>query len=321
MADLKIPGIRKNISLKNYTTYKIGGSAKYFCIAKKREDLELAAREAKKLGLPILILGGGSNILVSDKGFVGLVIKMEINTIELKKSKISAGAGVSLSKLAYFLSNKGYSGLEWAAGIPGTVGGAVFGNAQAFGAKISESVEAVEVLDLETMQIRKINKKQCKFSLKNSLFKKNKNFVIISALLNLKKRKKTIIKKKIIEYINYRKTKHPVKFSSAGSTFINPEIKIRNKVLLKKFPELQEHNKRGIIPSGFLISRCGLAGKKSGSAQISEMHCNFIINLGGAKAKDVIYLMKLARKKVKKVFNISLVPEVQFLGFPEPPVK
>ena len=123
------------------------------------------------------------------------------------------------------------------------------------------------------------------------------------------------IKNKIKEFLDYRKTRHPIDFPSAGSTFVNPEKKIKNKKLLEKFPELKEYNKKGVIPAGYLIAKCGLAGKKIGNAQISEKHANFIINLGGAKAKDVLALMNLAKKKVKKNFGINLEPEVQFVGF------
>ncbi len=157
--------------------------------------------------------------------------------------------------------------------------------------------------------------KECQFSLKNSIFKKNKNLIIVSAVLNFKKGKKEEIKKKIKEFLDYRRNKHPIEFPTPGSAFVNPEIKIKNKKLLKEFPELNGFNKLGIIAAGFLIAKSGLAGKKIGNAQISEKHSNFIVNLGGAKAKDVLALMNLARKKVKNNFGISLEPEVRFIGF------
>lgn len=306
----------KNILLKKYTTFKIGGPAKYFFNAKNKEDLIKAIKIAKKLKLPIFILAGGSNILVADKGFNGLVIKVSISDIEIKDNKIFAGAGMSLPKLAFLASENGLSGLEWAAGIPGaTVGGSIYGHAQAFGDKISDSVEKVEALDLRTLKIKELSKKQCRFFLKNSIFKKNKNLIITSAVLRFKKGNKKEIKEKIKGYLNYRKKSHPINFPSAGSIFINPETIISSKKLLKKFPELAEFNKRGIVPAGYLIQNSGLAGKKIGKAQISKLHCNFIINLGGAKAKDVFSLIKLAQKKVKNNFKILLEPEVQLVGF------
>jgi UDP-N-acetylmuramate dehydrogenase len=139
--------------------------------------------------------------------------------------------------------------------------------------------------------------------------------IIISAVLVLKKDDPNKIKVKVQEFLEYRRTKHPMEFPSAGSTFVNPEIKIKNKKLLERFPELKEYNEKGIIPAGYLISKSGLAGKKIGQAMISEKHANFIINLGGAKAKDVLFLINLAQKKVKDNFKILLVPEVQLVGF------
>ncbi len=311
----KLPGVQKNVLLKNFTTYKIGGPAKYFFVAKNKESLIKALKISKELKLPIFILGSGSNLLISDKGFNGLVIKIDISEIKFQKNKAFVGAGTNLTKLAYLSADNGLSGLEWSAGIPGTIGGAIYGAAQAFGTKISDSVRSVVAIDLKTLKLRNLTKKQCQFSLKNSIFKKNKNLVIVSAILEFQKKDTGEIKKTIKEFLDYRKTRHPINFACAGSTFVNPEIKIKNKKLLQKFPELKEYNKKGTIPAGYLIAKCGLAGKKIGNAQISEKHANFIINLGGARAEDVLALMNLAKEKVKKTFGINLEAEVQLVGF------
>ena len=310
-----LPGLQQNVLLKDYTTYKIGGPAKYFFIAETNEELVNAIKTAKELKLPIFILGGGSNLLISDKGFNGLVIKINISNFEFNGKKVEAGAGMGLAKLAYLAAEKGLSGLEWAGGIPGcTLGGAIYGHAQAFGTKISDVVKEVTALDLKTLKFKKLSKKQCKFSLKNSIFKKNKKLIAVSAVLEFEEKSKAEVENKIKELLDYRNARHPVDFPSAGSTFVNPEKKIANKKLLEKFPELKEFNLKGAIPSGYLIAKAGLVGKKIGNAQISEKHANFIINLGGAKAKDVLALMKLAQKKVKTVFGINLETEVQFVN-------
>jgi len=310
-----LPELRENVLLKDYTTFKIGGPAKYFFVAREKDDLIRAIETAKKFKLPVFILGGGSNLLISDKGFKGLVIKLQVTGCNTQGDKIFVFAGMSLTGLADFAAQNGFKGFEWSAGIPGTVGGAIFGNAQAFGDKISDLVESVEVLDTKTLKIKKLSKKQCRFSLKNSVFKKNKNLVIISIVFYTQKDDKEKIKEKTKELLNYRKSHHPISFPSAGSTFVNPEVKIKNKKLLEKFPELIEANKIGVIRSGYLIEKVGLKGKKIGGAQISEQHANFIINLGNAKAKDVTALIGLAQKKVKEVFGVSLEEEVQFVGF------
>jgi UDP-N-acetylmuramate dehydrogenase len=312
----QLKGVKENVLLKDFTSYKIGGPAKYFFVAKNSVDLIKALKIAHEFKLPVFILGGGSNLLVSDKGFKGLVIKISISQIEIKGKTAYAGAGANLTKIAYASAEKGLSGLEWAAGIPNaTVGGAIYGHAQAFGDRISDVVKSVQAVNLKTLKIVELSKKQCKFSLKNSIFKKDKNLVIISAVLEFKKKNLAKIKEKIKENLKYRKSRHPIKFPSAGSSFVNPEIRIKNKKLLTKYPELVQYNERGLIPAGYLITKCGLAGKMSGNAQISKMHANFIINLGGAKAEDVLKLLAMAKSKVKDKFGISLEQEVQMVGF------
>ena len=260
-----LPGIKTNIPLKNYTTFKIGGKAKYFFEAKTKKDLIKAITSAKKLKLPFFILGGGSNLLVSDKGFNGLVIKFG-------------------QPLALYVSK----GLEWAAGIPGTIQGAVYGNAGAFGKSMKDVVERVEVFDVDTEKIKIFKNKDCQFGYRDSIFKKKKNLVILS--VKIKSGKSNL--KKIKEYLNYRKEHHP-QLPSAGSVFKNV----------------------GETPAAILIHQAGLTGKKIGDAQISEKHSNFIVNLGKAKAKDVLKLIKLVKKKVKERFKINLEEEIQYLGF------
>jgi UDP-N-acetylmuramate dehydrogenase len=320
MLEKELPQIKKNIFLKNYTTYKIGGPAKYFFIAENKEELIGAIKLTRKFNLPIFILGGGSNVLVSEKGFDGLVVKIKDTKYKIQDAKVFVGAGVELNKLAYAVSEVGLSGLEWAVGIPGaTIGGAIFGHAQAFGEKISEIIKSVQVLDIETLEIKNFNKEQCKFSLKKSIFKNKKKFIIISATLELKEKSPKKIKDKIKKNLNYRKNNHPINFPSAGSTFVNP---VRNKLPKEIGDLLANRISNGvnpeqieIIPAGWLIEQCGLSGKKIGNAQISEKHANFIINLGGAKAEEVLELINLAKKEVKTKFKINLETEVQFIGF------
>jgi UDP-N-acetylmuramate dehydrogenase len=294
-----IPGIQKNISLAKHAAFKIGGPAKYFYIAKTKDELVKAIIAAKKNNLPFFILGGGSNLLVSDKGYNGLVINFQFSIFNFQKNKIFAGAGIKLINLVKTSAEKGLSGLEWATGIPGTIGGAIYGNAGAFGKSMKDIIESVEVFDVKTEKTKTLKKKDCKFNYKSSVFKKNKNLIILSAVIKLKKpavqaqENRKEIKNKIQGFLNYRKENHPLNLPSVGSIFKNP----------KKFP------------AGYLIEKCGLKGKKIGGAQVSEKHANFILNTDGAKAKDIIKLINLIKKKVKKKFGIVLEEEIQFLGF------
>jgi len=289
----ELSNLERNISLSQYTSFRIGGKAKYFFKARTEKEIIRAIRAAKKLKLPFFVFGGGSNILVSDKGFDGLVIKIQNTKYNIRNTKITAGAGTPLSVLVNKAFKKNLSGLEWAAGIPGTLGGAIQGNAGAFGESIADIIKKVKVLDVKSMRIKNYDPKDCKFSYRQSIFKKKRNLVIISAELKLKKDNREKIEKRIEEFLNYKKTTQPLNFLSAGSVFVNP----------KDFYAAE------------LIEKAGLKGKKAGGAEISEKHANFIVNSGGGRAKDVIKLVKLIKKEVKNKFKIALEEEIQYLGF------
>ena len=297
-----LPGVQKNISLKNYTTFKIGGKAKYFFVAKTKKDLILAITVAKKLKIPFFILGGGSNLLASDQGYKGLVIKIRNTKYKILRSrtsslwgkqntKIYTEAGAPLSQLLNEATKNNLTGMEWIAGIPGTVGGAARGNAGAYGSSLADNIQEVEVYDVKKRKIKIFKKKDCRFAYRDSIFKKNKNLIVIFLVLKLKKGDKKEIEKKIKEYLDYRKKHQPLNFPSAGSIFVNPEG----------------------FSAGQLIEKCGLKGKKIGEAQISKIHANFIVNRNRAKAKDVKKLINLMKKKVKQKFGLVLKEEIEYL--------
>lgn len=308
--------VKENILLKDFTSFKIGGPARYFLSVNNVEELIWAINFAKEKKINYFVIGGGSNLLVADKGYNGLVIKLQMHNFNIKGNTVFAESGVLLSKLVVASLNANLKGLDWAAGIPGTLGGAVFGNAQAFGRRVSDNIVEVECLDTKSLKIKKFSKKQCNFTLKNSIFKKyskTNKLIILSATFILEKGEKEEIKKNILEYVSYRKKNHPINFPSAGSVFVNPEKKITNKKLLEKFPELKYFNNKGAIPAGYLIEKTGLLGKTIGGAKFSDIHANFIVNTGNAKAKDVLQLMNLAKTKVKKIFNINLETEIRII--------
>ena len=297
-----LPGIQRNVLLKNYTTFRIGGPAKYFFVAKNKKDLIKAISVAKKLKLPFFILGGGSNLLVSDKGFNGILIKIRNTKYEIpacpagrQNTKIMAEAGVMLEELVNVSAKAGLSGLEWAVGIPGTIGGAIRGNAGAFNKSMKDVVKSVEALEVknEKCKVKNFKNRDCKFSYRDSIFKNNKNLIILSVTLQMKRGDKKEIENKIKKNLEQRNKTQPLNFPSGGSIFKNPP---------------------GFF-AGELVKRCGLKGKKIGNVKISEKHSNFIVNLGNGKAKDVIKLIKLIKQKVKKKFGVTLEEEIQFLGF------
>ncbi|KPJ55598.1 hypothetical protein AMJ49_06775 [Parcubacteria bacterium DG_74_2] len=307
-----LSGIKKNVPLKRYTTFKIGGPAKYFFVAKNKEDIIKAVNITKKLKIPFFIFGEGSNLLASDKGFKGLIIKIRNSKFEIRNSRLYAEAGVKISKLVEETGKLGLSGLEWAAGLPGTLGGAIRGNAGAFGRETKDNIFEVEILD-EKGNFKKLSKKQCNFSYRSSIFKK-KNWIILLATLKLKKGNKKKIQAIVKNHIKYRKKRQPLNFPSAGSIFKNVDLKKIPKRIRKKFSKIVKKDPFPVIPVGYLISEAKLPGLRIGRAEISKKHPNFIINLGNAKAKNIKKLINLTKKKIKNKFGINLEEEVQFLG-------
>ena len=307
--------IKEKIPLKEYTTFKIGGPARYFFVAKNKEDLKNAILWAKKKKLPFFILGAGSNVLFSDKGFNGLVIKLQNTQYEIRNTKVIAEAGVPLQKVVLKLAKKELSGLENLAGIPGTLGGAIWGNAGAFGREIGDVVKEVEILrinGLMSWRIEKLKNKDCKFGYRDSIFKRKKNWIILEATLRLKRGKRKEIEEKIKEILKLRKEKQPLEFPSAGSVFKNVPIEKVPKRIREKF---KEKIKNGFLPAGVLIEAAGLKGFQIGGAKISEKHANFIVNVGKAKASDVKELIEKIKKEVKKKFKIQLEEEIKLVGF------
>lgn len=286
--------IERDVSLKEHTTFKIGGKAKYFFEARAKEEVIKAVKWAKERSLPFFVLGGGSNILVSDKGFSGLVLKMENECFQVKDNVVFTEAGVKLSELIKVSVKKGLGGIEWAAGIPGiTVGGALYSNAGAFGQRMADIVKEVEVLDAATLEARTIPKADCCFNYKESIFKTDKNLIILSALLQFEKTDKQRLRERVKYVSSYRKQYYPPE-PSAGCVFKNPS---------------------GQTPAALLIDKSGFKGKRIGQAQVSKQHANFIVNLGGATAREVLRLVKLVKKEVKEKTSVQLEEEIRYLGF------
>jgi len=305
--------IKKNIALAEYTTFRIGGPARYFFEAETAEDLKEALLWAREKGVPYFILGGGSNLLVSDEGFDGLVIKVSSSRFQVSGNMINADAGVPLARLVIESVNNNLTGLEWAIGIPGTIGGAVCGNAGAYGHSISESVKGGKAMTQDG-KIVDFDKNACRFCYRGSAFKeKDNNLIILEVQLQLAAEKNGKAKKRMKEILAERSTKIPP-FASSGSFFKNYLVKDSGP-LLKRFPELSQKIKGGKIAVAYFIEQAGLKGKTVGGAKIAEEHANFIVNAGGAKAKDVLELAKICKEKVKEKFGVGLEEETRYVGF------
>ena len=284
--------LKKNVSLASHTTFGIGGPAQLFYKAKTNEELIRVIKAARELKIPYFILAGGSNILIADRGFAGLVIKVKSASwrIKIQNYKITAEAGTPLAKIVKAAQEHSLSGLECCIGIPGTVGGAVAGNAGAKNQWISQCIKSVTTLD-KSGKVINLKKDDCQFGYRASCFKDNHSKVILDVILELKKENPKIIKEKTKQFTEARVNQPKEK--SAGSIFKNPANDF----------------------AGRLIDAAGLKGKRVGEAQVSPQHANFIINLGRAKAKDVLTLIKLAQNKVKEKFGVKLELEIQLIGF------
>ncbi|MFA6106744.1 MAG: UDP-N-acetylmuramate dehydrogenase [Patescibacteria group bacterium] len=317
MAQILNLKIKKNIPLAPLTTFKIGGPAKFFIEVKTKGELKDAVIFAEKNKEKIYIIGGGSNLLVNDAGVNGLVIKFADKSVKIAKSSLSAGAGAKLADALKAAAEKELTGLEWTAGIPrATIGGAIRGNAGAFGTSMGKYVSEAEVYDLKKNKFIKLSRAECRFKYRESIFKEKDNYLIWEASLALKKDDPEKIKNQIMENIKLRKNTPAM--PSAGSVFKNltlVEIKKANPKLAEKLIQT-EVVKRGIVGAGLIIDKIlDLKGKTIGNAKISEEHGNFIVNAGDATAEDVITLISFIKQQCRGKLGLELREEIQYLGF------
>ena len=308
--------IKKNFKLAPLTTFKIGGPARYFIEIKNLTELAEMINWAKAKRQPIDILAGGSNVLVNDRGVKGLVMKISLSGLKIKAGKIECEAGEKLSKATSLAAKHGLSGLEWASGIPGTVGGAVHGNAGAFGSQMSQIVFKVIAFDSLKNRLNSFANNDCRFNYRDSIFKQSDNLIIVRVILKFSKGKRTEIDNLAKKYFNYRLKTQP-KYPSAGSIFKNLPL---NNLSKRNFKLAEEMKARGLVKGGkvasaWLIDRLDLKGKAIGGAKISEQHANFIVNTGKAKSNEIVRLINFIKRKVKAKYKIILEEEIKYLGF------
>lgn len=325
---INMPKFQENIPLARYSNYKIGGPARFFFAPKNEREVRWAIKEAKKKNLPVFILGGGTNLLIDDRGFDGLVLRPNILTLKMRDMKLTAGAGVLMSDLLNFCVRKSLSGLEWAGGLPGTLGGAIRGNAGCFGGEMKDLIESVKSFDVKTMKVVKRRVEDCAFDYRASIFKKRGGQeIILSAALHLEKGNKKEIAAAIKEKIAHRAKNHPLDYPNIGSIFKNVPLHAIHKKDSAKYKEVLGAGVltfRGsrfsiktdpfpVISAAKLISESGLRGVSSGGAMISAKHPNFIVNVLSARSPEVIELIVLVKSAVKEKFGIELEEEIQIV--------
>lgn len=308
----------ENEPLARHTVFKIGGPARFFVEAESAEDFIAALKAAFTNNISWLILGAGSNILASDKGFDGVVIRWSGGEVKVNGSKMEIEAPVAMARAASESIKAGLAGFEWAVGIPGTVGGSVRGNAGCFGGEMKDVVESIKILDMSGGGIREMTAGEAAFAYRESIFKKRPELVVISATLNLKPGDANEGIKLLRQYTLRRSETQDIGSQSAGCIFKNvlwSRRDVNREKLLNRFPELAEFSGSPGISTGFLIDRAGLKGRTAGGAKISERHGNFFLNTGGASAGDVITLIAMAKQYVERKFGILLEEEIQYIGF------
>lgn len=310
--------IKENEPLTQHTTFRIGGPAKYFCSVSNSEELQEAIVWANKKNIEYKVIGGGSNLLVSDSGYDGLVIKYFGGKIEIVGETLMAMAGAPLALVMNESLKAGLAGLEWAVGIPGTIGGAVCNNAGAYGGEVSQNFLEAEFLQEE--KVKTLTVKDLDFGYRSSGLKERKiKGVILLVKLGLRQastEQMAEIKESVKRNLADRVSKAS-EGGSVGSTFRNfvmSEEEINK--FKEKFPQLPDqfvgYRK---VPAAWLIDECGLKGKKIGGAMVSETHAGKITNVGGATAEDVIMLISIVKQKVRSKFSLQLIEEMEYLGF------
>lgn len=298
---LELEGMREQVPLAPMTTMKVGGKARYFFAARTVEDVVEAIAAADSAGVPVAILGGGSNTLVADEGFPGLVIKINLITFETvslddRQGVVRVGAGMPSSLASRKVAELGLAGLEWLVTLPGVVGGAVYGNAGAYGSETKDNLESVEVVlrAADGWVRRTLVKDECRFDYRDSVFKhQNPRSVIIAATFRLPRGDRDIIEGNMKELLARRAEEQPLGTMSAGCLFKNPIL----------------DGKR--TSAGKLIDQAGLKGACVGKARVSEKHGNFCLNTGGATAADIRALAEKIKHDVKARFGVELEEEVQ----------
>lgn len=301
--------------LRELSNYKIGGLADYFFAATTVDALRDALGAWGNRG-KLFILGGATNLLISDDGFKGLVIKPELRGIAIEGNRVRAGAGALMRDLLASTADAGLSGFEWAGGLPGTVGGAVRGNAGAFGGETKDRVSEVQSLatDSRTSQMIVRKNAECKFGYRNSVFKENDGKEIITeAVFQLISGDRAQIAKAIEEKKEYRRTRHPIELPNIGSIFKNVALESAPEAVQKQFAAVIKRDPFPVIPTACLLAEAELRGVSAGGAIISPKHPNFIVNTGNATAKDVKSLIVLIKKTIHEKFGVVLEEEVIYV--------
>jgi UDP-N-acetylmuramate dehydrogenase len=303
--------IRRDVPLSAYTRFGIGGPADVLIDASTEAAFQSAYHNIRNSGQPLMVIGGGTNLIVSDEGFRGVIIRFTASQIHAEGNLISVGGGAVLQALVDFSIDHGLAGIHTMTGIPGWVGAAVYGNAGAYGRSIDQSVKSVRFFDGHA--IRAFDNSQCQFRYRESIFKKNKEWIIFSTELELAAGNATELREKAASILSIRNEKYPVTMKCAGSIFKN--------LLFAELPESVQRQvpanvvREGKVPSAFFLELAGAKGMKNGDIHVADYHANLIYNAGQGTARQVCEIIDELKARVRDRFAFEVEEEVQYVGF------
>lgn len=311
-----LPGVsvRRDALLSTYTRFGIGGPADVFAEADAPENFIEAWKIARASGLDTVVIGGGTNLIVSDNGFPGIVLKLANRRIFADGDVVHADSGASLQALVDFTIDGGWRGLETMTGIPGSVGAAVYGNAGAYGHSIQERVARVRFFDGDLLQVSDFDNSQCEFRYRHSLFKQHKQWIILSTQLTMSRGEAAELRAAADQILAIRNKKYPPVMKCAGSIFKNFLLAELPSAVVSEIPPKVVIE--GKVPSAWFLEQVGAKGMRAGDIQVADYHANLIYNAGAGTARELVEIIDELKRRVETRWGIPLEEEVQYVGFP-----
>lgn len=311
------PEITEHEPMARHTSFRVGGSARLYVVASDPDRIISLVQAAEARQIPWTVYGGGSNLLVADEGYEGIVIQMANRAFQIEGTKVSAESGLITGLLARKTVDAGLTGFEWAIGVPGTIGGAIYGNAGCYGGELKDYLVSVDAYHVGSKKRVTLDKNACQFAYRESGFKHDR-YVIFGCEMEFPRSPDPAQSKTRMEFImKERKEKQPLDQSSAGCAFKNFEYNDDSEIaLLARETDIPAGmRERKSLGAGWLVDQAGLLGQQVGDVQISQKHGNFLINKGQARAQDVVAMISLVKRKIRDEFGIELHEEVQYIGF------
>jgi UDP-N-acetylmuramate dehydrogenase len=311
-----VPGLVRDEPMSAHTNFRIGGPARLYVVAATPEQIIQTVTTAREASVPWYIFGGGSNLLVHDSGFEGLVIQSALRDVVIDGNRATCGSGAMTALVARKTTEASLTGFEWAIGVPGTIGGALYGNAGCYGGETKDVVTSVDAYRIADGQRVTYTNAECQFGYRESRFK-HEPHIILGCTMELKAGDRDASRARLHEIVEHRKEKQPLAQSSAGCLFKNIEVTDEQQLTqLKRLSDIPpEMLQKRRISAGWLIQQAGFSGQRVGGVTVSEKHGNFVVNVDHGRAEDVILLSSMIKSKIRDEFGLMLEDEVQLLGF------